>query len=285
MTRPKLLALGAFVLACLTAGLFWQQQELRRLRAENARWLANGGELDSLRAELARLQQAQIDPTELERLRQSQSELLRLRGEVSRLRRQLKDSELARRSAPVKDAPPASAPADEATPPVETYSASLRAILASGHTLVTGGWATGGGKRTLLLVEPVIGGADMPGTVTIQTRFAEMSEEVLSKAGLDWMKTGAKESSVQSVLDPEQAAHLVATLEATRGVDVLSAPTVSTLDGRQARIEHTTMRTFGPGETHALGPVVNFVPNLSADGRSVDLTITAQLKLESPKAR
>jgi hypothetical protein len=34
-----------------------------------------------------------------------------------------------------------------------------------------------------------------------------------------------------------------------------------------------------------MGPVVNIVPNLSPDGRSVELNVIAQLKLESVQAR
>ena len=285
MNRPKLIACGVLVLACLTAGLYRQHQQLRRLRTDNVRLKANGAEQESLREENSRLRQSHADPAELERLRQSQSELLRLRGEVSRLRQQLKQAELARRIPPAKGSSAESAPAEFPPSPVETYSATLRASLASRQTLVTGGWSTADGKRTLLLVEPIVGEAEMAGQVTIQARFAEMPEDVLIKAGLDWMKSDAKESTAQSILDPEQAAHLLATLENSSGVNVMSGPKVSTLDGRQAQIKTVNLRTFGPGETHELGQVVDVVPNLSADGRSVDLTVIAQLKLESPKAR
>jgi len=285
MTRSKLLAFGVLVFACLTAGLYWQHRQLQRLRGDDAQLLANGAELDSLRDEVSRLRQSQVDPAELERLRQGQAELLRLRGEASQLRRQLKEAEQARGISPAKEPPPVPAPAEVPFSPVETYSATLRARLASRQTLVTGGWPTADGKRTLLLVEPVIGEAEMAGQVTIQARFAEMPEDVLIKAGLDWMKSDAKESTAQSILDPEQAAHLLATLENSLGVNVMSAPKVSTLDGRQAQVKTVNLRTFGPGETHELGPVVDVVPNLSADGRSVDLTVIAQLKLESTKTR
>jgi hypothetical protein len=267
------------------AGLFWQQQQLRRSREENAQGRARAAELDSLREEVARLRQTQIDPAELQRLRQLQSEMLRLRGETSQLRRQLKEEQQAKRAAPAQASSPTSAPAEAPVSPVETYSANLRASLLSGQTLVAGGWSTADGKRTLLLVEPVIGGADMPGTITIQARFAEMPEEVLSKTGLGGIKSNTKESSAHSILNPELAAQLVATLQSSEGVNILSVPSVSTLDGRQAQIKTVNLRTFGPGETHEMGPVVNIVPNLSPDGRSVELNVIAQLKLESVQAR
>jgi hypothetical protein len=134
MTRPKLLTFGVVMLvfACLTTGLFWEHHQLQRMRADNARLLANGVELDSLKDEISRLRQAQPGPAELERLRQGQAELLRLRGEASRLRQQLKEAELVKRDLPAKESPRESAPAGEAVSPVETFSASIRATLASG---------------------------------------------------------------------------------------------------------------------------------------------------------
>src|SRR5437867_3464231 len=63
-------------------------------------------------------------------------------------------------------------------------------------------------------------------------------------------------------------------LENTPGVNVLSAPKVSTLDGRQAQVKVGSLRTIG-GETYELGPIVDIVPRVSPDGVSVDLTIIA----------
>src|SRR6185503_14457076 len=220
MTRPKLLAFAVLLLACLTAGLYWQHRQLQRLRADDARLLANGAELDSLRDEVSRLRQSQVDPAELERLRQGQAELLRLRGEASQLRRQLKDVEQARRSAGVKDSPPVSALVEEDSAPVETYTASIRANLASKQTLITGGWAVPNGKRGLVLIEPAIGGdTDQAGQVVIQARFVELPEEVLSRLGMDGLKSDGKESSSQSILGTQQSEAVISVLKETQGVN------------------------------------------------------------------
>ena len=275
------------VLALLgaSAGWFWQQQQLRRSREENAQWRAGATELDSLREEVTRLRQTQIDPAELQRLRQVQSEMLRLRGETSQLRRQLKEEQQAKRDAPAKETPPASPPTEAPVSPVQTYSANLRATLPAGHCLIAGGWATTNGKRTLLMVEPIIGESDQAGQVAIQARFVEMPEEALTKVGLDSLRTDGKDTSGQLVFDPERFAQLLASLTNTAEVNILSAPQVFAPDGRQSKIQMVTVRTVAPGDTRELGPVLDLVPRLSPDGRSVDLSVSARLQLLSPTAR
>lgn len=287
MTKPKFLAFGIIMLvfACLTAGLFWQHQQLQRMRADNARLHADGAELDSLRDEISRLRQAQPDPADLERLRQGQTELLRLRGEASQLRRQLKDVEQARRSARVKDSPPVSALAEEEAAPVETYTAAVRASLTSKQTLITGGWAVPNNKRGLVLIEPAIGGdADQAGQVIIQARFVELPEEVLSKVGMDGLKSDGKESSAQSILTAEQSEAVISMLKETQGVNVLSAPKISTLDGRQAQMKVGGTRTVN-GVVFEVGPSVDVVPHVSPDGNSVDLTVIARLRYQTPNSQ
>ena len=282
MTRPKLLAFGVPLLVCLSAGLYWQHRQLQRLGDDHARLLANGAELDSLRDEISRLRQSQVDPAELERLRQGQAELLRLRGEASQLRRQLKDAEQARRSARVKDSPPVSAPVEEESAPVETYTAAVRASLASKQTLITGGWAVPNGKRGLVLIEPAIGSdADQAGQVVIQARFVELPEEVLFKLGMDGLKSDGKESSAQSILTAEQSEAVISVLKETQGVNVLSAPKISTLDGRQAQMKVGGTRTVN-GVVFEVGPSVDVVPHVSPDGNSVDLTVIARLRYQTP---
>jgi len=285
MTKPKLLAIGGIVLACLAAGLFWQRQQLQRVRADNARLLANGAELDSSREEISRLRQAQADPAEFERLRQGQAELLRLRGEVSQLRRQLKDMEQGSRSARAKDSAPVSSLDEGESAPVETYTAAVRASLASKQTLITGGWAVPNNKRGLVLIEPAIGGdADQAGQVIIQARFVELPEEALSKVGMDGLRSDGKESSAQFILTAEQSQAILSALQETQGVNFLSAPKISTLDGRQAQIKVGGTRTVN-GVVFEVGPSVDVVPHVSADGNLVDLTVIARLRYQTPDSQ
>lgn len=279
MTKPRLFTFAALLLACVAGLWFWQQQNIRRLQADNARLLANSTEMDSLREEVLRLRRTQADAAELERLRQAQSELLRLRGEASQLRRQLKEAQQARRTPPATGSAPASASPEEAAPLVETFSATVRASLSSKQTLITGGWTLPGGKRTVVLIEPTIGTrTGLAGRVDIQARFVELPEDTFAKLGLDGLKSDGKESSSQTILGPDQAALLIASLETTQGVNVLSAPRLSTGDGRQARIICSTTQTVG-GEASELGPMIDVIPHISPDGGSVDLSVIAQIRL------
>ena len=99
---------------------------------------------------------------------------------------------------------------------------------------------------------------------------------------LDALKSEGKQSSRQTILTPEQAAALVKTLEGTADVDLVSAPMVTTLDGRHAEVKVAEVRTAPAGETFETGPVIDITPHLSADRASVDLNITAQLRLAAP---
>ena len=84
---------------------------------------------------------------------------------------------------------------------------------------------------------------------------------------------------------PREAADLLMeTLQKTAGVDVLSAPRVSTGDGRQAQVKVVDLKTIN-GVTHEIGPSVDITPRIAADGASVDLTISAQLRLLTTPVR
>ena len=287
MTKPKLIVLGVLLLACIAASIFWQQRTLRRLESENAGLRERTAGLESLRDENLRLAQAQVDPAELERLRRGQSELLRLRGEVSQLRQQLKEEQraAAKRAFPVQEAPPSTAPGDEPVAPVETYTADTRAIVAPRQNLVTGGWTTPSGKRALFFIQPEIDGADVQaGQITLQTWIVELPETALTQLGLDGLKSAGKQSSTQAILTTEQAEAILKALENTAGVDLLSMPKITTLHGRQARVQVSDVKTIS-GETFEVGPSVDILPHLSADRTSVDLTVSAQLRLQASPSR
>ena len=271
------------LIVAMAGGLFWQYQSLQSLRADNAKLEAAAAELDLLKDEAEQLRKGQSGAAEIEKARQAQSELLRLRGEVSQLREQLKKERDARSAAEKKASAPAVA--EETASPVETYTATLRVTLAPQQTLVTGGWKLPNGNRAIVMVEPsLIGNPGEPTQVAVQARFAEMPEEALEKIGLASLKSQGKESTAQSVLEPDQSQSLRDQLEATQGVNLLSAPKITTLDGRQAQIKTVNVRTIGDNQ-YEFGPVVDIVPKVSADGRSIDMTVIAHLKLESAKAR
>lgn len=95
------------------------------------------------------------------------------------------------------------------------------------------------------------------------------------------------------ILTPSRHRELIRTLEARTGVDILSAPKVTTLSGRQAQIKVADLRyivtelDFSAGPTNEakplaepfeLGPVVDVVPVLRPDGISIELTVIASTR-------
>lgn len=279
MSKTKRVVGGALLLVCIPAGLLWHQQSIQRLEKENARWRDTAAQAEAWRDENTRLHQTQTDPATAERARLEQSELLRLRSEVAQLRRQLKEA--TARSAALSKATATTTNAEPVSP-VITYTATTRAPLSAKQTLVTGGWATTPGKRTLAFVtpEPLEGTADGKGQVSLQTIFVEAPDEVLTRLGFDKLKVDGKESDAQQILSNEKMQQMLKLLQETSGVDVLSAPKVTTLDGRQAQVKVVDLLPVG-GVSYEVGPSIDIVPNISADGTLVDLSVSAQLRLRS----
>jgi RNA polymerase sigma factor (sigma-70 family) len=216
------------------------------------------------------------------------AELLRLRGEVARLRRQLAEI------AGVQPTPAAPKPAADAPEPVQTFVANADARIPVGQTLAIGGWATAAGKRTIMLVTPTVVDeagrattvaalAGRPGQIVLEGQIFEMPDEVLDKTianlnlpGVGKLKTDEKATSSHSLLTSDEANLLFKTLKETAEVELLSAPHVLTLDGRQAVLSVTENKMVA-GREHALGPSLDVEPRIAADGSSVNLTVSARL--------
>ena len=283
MTKPRILVGSVLFLAVVAGLLLWQQKAVRSLESENSRLRQATLELESLRDENARLAQGRIDPAELERLRAGQSELIRLRGQVAQLRRQVAEA-ANKRPAPVPENPPAAAP-EPSAPPVETYSATAHAVVPWKQTLVTGGWTLQSGKRALVLIQPHPVEGDQAGQVMLQTKIIEMPDSVFTQFGWDGMKTDGKLSSLSGLLTVEQTDALTKALEQMEGVSVLAAPKVLTADGRQAQVSVVDVKTSPSGEKYEVGPSIDLVPTISSDRKSVELTVSAQLKIPTTPAK
>jgi hypothetical protein len=281
MARLKRFVLVMLLLAGCVTGLFWQQKIIGRLESENAALRNATADVVALREENARLAQARTDPAELERLRAGQSELVRLRSQVAQLRKQLADA-AAKPAAPTR-VPPAPSPAEAPAVPVETYSAALRAAVPWKQTLVTGGWMLPSGKRALMFIQPVevgeAGQPGQPGQVMLQARLIEMPDSALTQLGMDGMRSDQKQSAVQGLLTAEQTDAVTKALEQIEGVNVLAAPRVVTADGRQAQVKVAETKTSASGEAYEVGPVIDIVPRISTDGGSVEMTVSAALRL------
>ena len=267
---------GAVVLGCalLSTGLLVQRQSLQRLRVEQAslkeQLAEQSAALGNTRELLAR------KDAELAASRESLDELLRLRGEVSVLRQTARQASRSTTTSP-SDRPPPSGPG--AISGVRTFTASLRSNLVKDETLVTGGWSTQPGKRTMVLVTPKIknpGG--QPLIVTIESKLFEAAIEEFSVLGLDAYKSDANETSTGGILNSEEFRNLIKAVNQTQS-DVLSAPMVTVHDGQQATVEMIQPHTIASGDTVNIGPSIHVVPRVSPNGKSVDLTVLAQINV------
>jgi type II secretory pathway component GspD/PulD (secretin)/beta-lactamase regulating signal transducer with metallopeptidase domain/tetratricopeptide (TPR) repeat protein len=93
-------------------------------------------------------------------------------------------------------------------------------------------------------------------------------------------------ATLTGILTDPQFRALLRGLEQRSGVDVLSMPSVTTLSGRQAKVEVSESKTVVVGATTnrepvtkniPLGPSVDIIPYVSADGQSIQMTIAANV--------
>jgi hypothetical protein len=278
MSKSKISAVITLVLVCV-ALLVIQQSVIQRQRAENAR-ARSAAFVQPSSFETSESDRTQTE-SDRERLRLEHSELLRLRAEVARLRRELADASAKRATA----IPPLVIPAEADRPPepVQIFVANADAVVPAGRSLVFGGWPTPPGKCTLVFVEPKVlelASADRVGSVLLEGKFIEIPNDALASVGLDKLKSGARATSVQSLLTADEMKSILETLQRNSNVTILSAPRIQTGDGVQAVMSITENKTIA-GQQHNLGPSLDVDPRIAADGSSVILTLSAKLKKSS----
>lgn len=268
--------------------IFWQNRKIDGLQKDILGFRKTSSEINQLRLENARLSNNELDSAELARLRKDHSELLRLRGDVSRLRQQLKAQATTSKS----PEQPASTTNDS---PVEVFATDVEADVSPQQTLVTGGWAMPEGKRTFLLLEPAL--MDEAGNeisaeqarekagsaqVHLQAQFTEVPEEFLQALGLQNVGSGDAGNSTHLILNKDQSELLFRSLTNGTGVDILSAPRVTTLNGRQTQVSVFEEKTIN-NKPYTLGQAVDVIPQISADGRSIRLFVHGSISRERPR--
>jgi hypothetical protein len=266
--------LATLLAAAVVTPILLQQATIRRQHIELASLRASNSEVDRLRQENALLTAARVDPNELSRLQAGNLELMRLRAEVARLRTAPGPDEEGVEAGLVDN--PEEPPNSATNAPPLLFRAELRASLPMGSTLVTGGWMTAPGRRSLVLLTPELmgGGADER-QVLIESTFLEAPEGVLREMGLVELFAETETVADGYVLEPAEAQAIVRRLNGTEGVKRISAPRVSTLHGRQARISDLGPNRSAQGRL--IGVSVDLIPSISPDGRTVELTVIAEL--------
>jgi len=148
-----------------------------------------------------------------------------------------------------------------------------------------------------------------PPQVVIEVKFCEIAEDNNRSLGFDWslastLATNAHSSNSIStaILTDPQFRTVLKGLQAGPGVDLLTAPKVITLSGRQAQIKIVDVRyvvtdlnittnssTNATGnvpstvflpitERMEFGPVMDVVPYVLADGHTIQMTVIASIK-------
>jgi hypothetical protein len=257
------LVIALILAAALGVALFLKHSSLEAARSEQAQLQTR---LQAVAAELASCESERVGASrQIDSLKRDQEELVRLRGEVSRLRRT---------SAPSAAAPPVPAPKPAATsvvPDVEpkTLTASVKARIPANGVLVTGGWESSPGRRAIVLVSP-IATTQPDGTVTVEitTRIVEGPEASLAAIGID-LRSGDT-STAQQLFDASQHATLLGALEATEGLDLLSVPTITTADGRQAQVAWNA-------DEHRRATEIGLIPKFDPTDGSIEVNVSASL--------
>ena len=171
-------------------------------------------------------------------------------------------------------------------PGVKKFGGAIQATLAPGETLVSGGWLSPSGKRLLVFVTPVL--IDAAGNrlleaahaeqLAMESKFIELPEDLLDQLNLGAFKVDGKESSLQQKISAQEAHALVQAFEKSDGVDLLTAPKIISLLGRQAHVSVVEPQVI-EGEERTIGPMADFLPKLSADGKSVDIVQVTQISM------
>jgi type II secretory pathway component GspD/PulD (secretin) len=134
-----------------------------------------------------------------------------------------------------------------------------------------------------------------PAQVTIETRFLELPSDAAAKLGLDLPLVTARSNNWTRVLTAEQMSKALTAAEQLNGVDVLTAPKVTTLSGRQTQIQITEIQTIVSGikpeafsgegirssngveaqpmitSQVPVGPILNLIPRVGDDGYTIRL--------------
>jgi RNA polymerase sigma factor (sigma-70 family) len=111
-----------------------------------------------------------------------------------------------------------------------------------------------------------------PAQINIKARFIEIPRQrFVMPSAIPGMKHN-ETSGLTAVLGPAQFQVICKALEQTEGVNLLTESSVLTLSARQCQIN--TGDNAAPGQPSTSGPIVDLIPNLSADGFTINLKAT-----------
>jgi hypothetical protein len=262
----KRAALTVLALGLCAGGylLLRQQQALQDLEGANSR-LATG--IQGLESEIKesrdRLKAAE---TERARVSEPNREVPMLRSNVAALRRELAAAN-AERSARAQAAIPVAGPAEAGSQTnLITYTGTAHATMMPGQTLVMGGWTLQPGKRTLAFFTPERGAAADAGSVLVRGLYLEVPESALTSPGWGQFQAADKVAAFSGLLENG----VVEALKKLEGAEILSQPRFLTTSGNPG--------TINVSQANGAGFETTIEPVWSADGQTIDLTISNALR-------
>jgi hypothetical protein len=164
-------------------------------------------------------------------------------------------------------------------PHFRTWIATNQVTLARGETLVVGGWVTTPGKRTCAFIQPEVSTQD--NTVIIRSHFIDIPDASLTSPAWQPFTAAADKATATGVISPENIDALMKELTDKPDLEVLSAPTITTLDGHDATIQigqETRDPTTGTNVLHGL----RFKVKPIIDATTGAVTLTTELEFNAP---
>lgn len=282
----------AIAVILLAVGGYFLNRSMLNERRLQEQLLTSLSEVERTKEELAKLKAAHVEAAEMERLRADQREALKLRGEVTRLKQDLLKAENSAKATQANAGTGSNSAKKEAavleTPrlPVDNPDVAvhqtrvIETTLPPNSVLALGGWVGESGKRIFAFVQPSQE-KDNPDQVSIATTWIEVSEETANKIRV--VRFLDQSGQQFAKLNGLSMAQIKEEIEKAGGGDVLTAPLVTSLSGRQARVSVSEARTTAGGQVE-LGPNVDVVPVVAEDGSGITVTIKASLVESRNKA-
>ncbi len=214
--------------------------------------------------------QAKLSSDELRRLRKEHLELLSLRGRFTQLANELRQRNAAGTQA---DGNPNPSLGEKEADSI-LFTAALTNRVASGNTLVVGGWPQKE-MRVYLLATPMIKQGDgTPGgrQITVQSQLVGAPESFWDEIGWGAFKSDTRRSTLACILTPEQLGSLSQAINETKDAGMAGAsPPVTGSDGERMQLSWGIPEVNESQSGLLMG--IDLYPRISPDGLSVDLEL------------
>jgi RNA polymerase sigma factor (sigma-70 family) len=161
-------------------------------------------------------------------------------------------------------------------PGVKKFAAKIQATLGPGESLVAGRWRTADGKTSLVFVTPqmnpeLAGRGVISNQVLIAPRVIEVPDEVLDRLGMATFKAQPDGANQPETFSSEQANAMFNNITNAAGIaSIIFSPRMVNRLGQDGSILIGNEELIA-GKQQRLGLKINFYPNRSADGSSLDI--------------